>query len=104
MFVCVFDSSCIDALHIGKVDQRSNHGFYRFTSYFYHFFGIGCFLGELLMHAVVMFFVNAVVYFLELGTFTTTLLYEWAVFTICLDTSVREFGVAFAIGFLAFEK
>ena len=30
MFVCVFDSSCINALHIRKVDQRSNDGFYRF--------------------------------------------------------------------------
>ena len=56
------------------------------------------------MHAVIMFFVNAVVYFLELGTFTTTLFSEWAVFTICFATSVRTFGVAFTIGFFAFEK
>ena len=63
MFVCVFDSSSVDALHIGKVDQRSNDGFYRFAAYSYHFLGIGCILGKLLMHAVVMFFVDAVVYF-----------------------------------------
>mgnify|MGYP007011132850 FL=1 len=104
MFVCVFDASCINALHVRKVDQRSYHGFYCFTSHFYHFLGIFLVLGEFLVHAVVMFFVDAVVYFLELGTFTTTLFSEWAVFTIGLAASVGAFGVAFAIGFFAFEK
>ena len=60
MFVCVFDSSCINALHIRKVDQRSYHGFYCFTSHFYHFLGIFLVLGEFLVHAVVMFFVVGV--------------------------------------------
>ena len=104
MFVCVFDASSVDSFHVGKVDQRSNDGFYRFASHSNHFLGIFLVLGEFLVHAVVMFFVNAVVYFLELGTFTTTLFSEWAVFTICFATSVRAFGVAFAIGFFAFEK
>jgi len=63
MFVCVFDASCIDSLHVRKVDQRSNDGFYRFASYFYHFLGIVCIMGKLLMHAVVMFFLDAFVYF-----------------------------------------
>lgn len=63
MFVCVFDASCVYSFHVRKVDQGSYYGFYRFTSYFYHFLGIGCILCERLMHAVVMFFVDAVVYF-----------------------------------------
>ena len=53
--------SCIDSLHVRKVDQRSYHGFYCFTSHFYHFLGIFLVLGEFLVHAVVMFFVDAVV-------------------------------------------
>jgi len=104
MFVCVFDASCIDSLHVRKVDQRSYHGFYCFTSHFYHFLGIFLVLGEFLVHAVVMFFVDAVVYFLELGAFATALFSEWAVFTIGFTASIRAFGVAFAIGFFAFEK
>ena len=63
MFVCVFDTSCINALHIRKVHECSNDGFYRFASYSRHFLGIVCIMGKLLMHAVVMFFVDAVVYF-----------------------------------------
>jgi hypothetical protein len=51
-----------------------------------------------------MFFVDAVVYFLELGAFATALFSEWAVFTIGFTASIRAFGVAFAIGFFAFEK
>ena len=73
MFVCVFDASCVNALHIHKVDQRSYDGFYRFATYFYHFLGIVCILGEFLVHTVVMFFVDAVVYFFELGAFATAL-------------------------------
>ena len=104
MFVCVFDTSCVYPFHIGKVDQGSNYRFDCFTSYSRHLLGIFFILSKLLMHAVIMFFVNAVVYFLELGTFTTTLFSEWAVFTIGLAASIRAFGVAFAIGFFAFEK
>ena len=63
MFVCVFDASSVDSFHVGKVDQRSNDGFYRFASHSNHFLGIFLVLGEFLMHTVVMFFVDAVVYF-----------------------------------------
>ena len=104
MFVCVFDASGVDTLHVGKVHQGSYHGFYGFTSHSYHFLGIVCILRELLMHAVVMFFVDTVVELFELGAFTTTWLSEWTVFTICFAASVRAFGVAFTIGFFAFEK
>ena len=104
MFVCVFDASGVHSFHIRKVDQSSNDRLYRFTSYFRHFLGIFGMLCEFLMHTVVMFFVDAVVYFLELGTFTTTLFSEWAVFTIGFTASVGAFGVAFTIGFFAFEK
>ena len=61
MFVCVFDASSVDSFHVGKVDQRSNDGFYRFASHSNHFLGIFLVLGEFLVHTVVMFFVDAVV-------------------------------------------
>lgn len=104
MFVCVFDASCIDSLHVGKVNQGSYYGFNRFTSYSRHFLGIFLMLGKLLMHAVVMFFVDAIVKLFKLGTFATAWFSEWTVFTIGFTASVGAFGIAFTIGFFAFEQ
>ena len=104
MFVCVCDASCIDSLHVGKVDQRSYHGFDCFTSYSRHFLSIFFILCKLLMHAVVMFFMDAVVKLFKFRCFTTAWLSEWTMFTIALTASVGTFGVAFTVGFFAFEK
>ena len=104
MLVCVFDASCVYPLHVREVDQGSNYRFYCFASYSRHFLGILFILGQLLMHAVVMFFVDAVVYFFELGAFTTTLFSEWTVFTVALAASIGPFGITFTVGFFAFEK
>ena len=78
MFVCVFDASRVYsithkfllffngvrecfAFHVGKVDQGSNDGFDCFASYSRHLLGIFGMLGKLLMHAVIMLFVNTII-------------------------------------------
>ena len=104
MFVCVFDASGVHSFHIRKVDQSSNDRLYRFTSYFRHFLGIFGILCKLLMHAVIMFFVDAVVELFKLGAFATTLFSKWTAFTIGFTASVGAFGVAFTIRFFAFEQ
>ena len=104
MFVGVFNTSSIDAFHVGEVDQRANYWFYGFASYSYHLFGILGVLGEFMVHSIIMFFVDTIVYFFELGAFATALFSQWTVFAIAFATSVGSFGVAFTIGFFAFEK
>jgi hypothetical protein len=56
------------------------------------------------MHAVIVLFVDAVIYFLKLGAFTATLFSQHTVFAIALTASIGVLGVAFAIGLFAFEK
>lgn len=104
MFVCFFDASGVHPLHIGKVNQRTNDGFYCFTSYSRHFLGIFRILGKFLMHAVIMFFVNTVVELFKLGAFATTFLSEWAMFAIGFTASVGAFGVTFTIRFFTLEN
>ena len=103
MFVGVFDSSGIDSLHVGKVDERSDNRFNGFTSHSHHFLGVCWVFVQLLMHSVVMFFVDTVIYFFELGGFTTTLFSKWTHFTTAFTTAIGAFGVAFAVGLFAFE-
>src|SRR5690554_5166830 len=56
------------------------------------------------MHAVIMFFVDAVIELFKLGAFTTTFCSERTILAIGFTASVRTFGVAFTIGFFTFEK
>src|SRR5690554_3629582 len=56
------------------------------------------------MHAVIMFFVDAVIELFKLSAFTTTFCSERTVFAIGFTASVGAFGVAFTIGFFTFEK
>ena len=51
-----------------------------------------------------LFFVDAVVQLFELGAFATALFSQWTVFAICFTASVSAFGIAFTIGFFAFEQ
>ena len=104
MIVGVFNTSCIDPFHVGKIDQRSNNWFYRFTSYSYHFLAVLWVLSEFLMHAVIVFLVNAVIYLFKLGAFATTLLSKWATLAITFAASVGALSVAFTICLFAFEK
>ena len=103
MFVSVLDTSCIDSFHVRKIDQGTNDWFHCFTPHSNHFLGIVWVLGELLMHSVVMFFVNAIVYLLELGAFAAAGFSKWTVFTRAFTTSIGPFSIAFAVGLFSFK-
>mgnify|MGYP003543893626 CR=1 FL=1 len=103
MFVSVLDTSCIDSLHVRKIDQGTNDWFHCFTPHSNHFLGIVWVLGELLMHSVVMFFMNAIVYLFKLGAFAAAGFSKWTVFTRAFTTSIGPFSIAFAVGLFSFK-
>ena len=104
MFVGVVDATGIHPFHAPEIDQRTNHRFYRFAAHFGHSGGIALVFGELLVHTLVMLFVDAVIYLLKLGGFAAAFPAQRAVFAISLAAPVSEFTVALAVGLFAFEK
>ncbi len=103
VFVGLSHSPAINPAHIHKVDQRTQYRLYRSALDLADPLGIDRVPSQLLMHPVIVGFVDAFFKFLKLGRFAAALLTERAAAAHGLRTSVAPFLIAFAVGLDALE-